>query len=81
MALSTTSRRSEQQDVLAGSEELLTVSEVARRLRVDATTVRRWISQGILEAVTLPHIGKRQSYRIRLSTLTRLTETAFNPVQ
>lgn len=79
MAVST--RRSEQQDVLAGSEELLTVSEVARRLRVDATTVRRWISQGILEAVTLPHIGKRQSYRIRQSTLSRLTETAFNPAQ
>ena len=27
-------------------EELLTVREVARRLRVDDTTVRRWISTG-----------------------------------
>ena len=32
------------------TEELLTVSEVARRLRVDETTVRRWIKMGSLEA-------------------------------
>ena len=35
-------------------EELLTVREVARRLRVDDTTVRRWIKHGTLEAVSLP---------------------------
>lgn len=49
--------------------ELLTVHEVAERLRVDDTTVRRWIKNGVLEAVTLPHIAKRQSYRIRRKTL------------
>ncbi len=38
-------------------EELLTVREVARRLRVDDTTVRRWIKSGSLEAITLPHRG------------------------
>jgi excisionase family DNA binding protein len=76
MPLSTTSQRSEQQP---GGEELLTVGEVARRLRVDATTVRRWISQGILEAVTLPHVGKRQSYRIRQNTLEQLMKAAFTP--
>jgi excisionase family DNA binding protein len=54
------------------TEELLTVSEVAHKLRVDETTVRRWIKCGALEAVTLPHQGKRQSYRIKQSTLETL---------
>ena len=50
-------------------DELLTVHEVAKTLRVDDTTVRRWITQGALEAVTLPHRGKRQVYRIKRATL------------
>jgi excisionase family DNA binding protein len=54
------------------TEELLTVSEVARRLRVDETTVRRWIKLGSLEAITLPHRGKRQSYRIKQSIMETL---------
>jgi excisionase family DNA binding protein len=54
------------------TEELLTVGEVARRLRVDETTVRRWIKSGSLEAITLPHRGKRQSYRIKQSTMETL---------
>ena len=53
-------------------EELLTVREVARRLRVDDTTVRRWIKSGALEAITLPHRGRRQAYRIKRSTLDAL---------
>lgn len=53
-------------------DELLTVREVARRLRVDDTTVRRWIKHGTLEAVSLPHVGKRQAYRVRRSTLENL---------
>jgi len=52
--------------------ELLTVSEVADILRVDDTTVRRWVKQGILEAVTLPHVNVRQSYRIKRETLNRV---------
>jgi excisionase family DNA binding protein len=55
-------------------EELLTVREVARKLRVDDTTVRRWIKSGALEAITLPHRGARQAYRIKKSTLDRLLE-------
>ena len=35
--------------------DLLTVREVAKQLRVDDTTVRRWIKNGALEAITLPH--------------------------
>ncbi len=50
-------------------DELLTVREVARRLRVDDTTVRRWIKSGSLEAITLPHKAKRQAYRVKQSTL------------
>lgn len=52
--------------------ELLTVSEVAKRLRVDDTTVRRWIKSGVLDAIPLPHHGVRQAYRIRRSTLEAL---------
>ncbi|HYK84121.1 MAG TPA: helix-turn-helix domain-containing protein [Ktedonobacteraceae bacterium] len=50
-------------------DELLTVREVARRLRVDDTTVRRWIKSGALLAITLPHKGRRQAYRVKKSTL------------
>jgi excisionase family DNA binding protein len=55
-------------------EELLTVREVARRLRVDDTTVRRWIKSGALEAVTLPHKGRRQAYRVKTTTMNKLLQ-------
>jgi len=58
-------------------EKLYTVREVARRLRVDDTTVRRWIKSGALEAMTLPHRGRRQAYRIKQSTLDKLMQ---NPI-
>ena len=54
---------------------LLTVPEVARKLRVDGTTVRRWIKDGTLDAVVLPHLNARQAYRIRSETL----EALINP--
>jgi len=57
------------------TEELLTVGEVARSLRVDETTVRRWIKIGALEAITLPHRAKRQSYRIKKSTVETLMKS------
>jgi excisionase family DNA binding protein len=57
------------------AEDLLTVREIAQRLRVDDTTVRRWIKNEALEAITLPHRGKRQAYRIRQSTLDKLLLT------
>ena len=61
------------------TDELLTVHEVARRLRVDDTTVRRWINNGILEAITLPHSGKRRGYRIKSSTLNELLKAPALP--
>ncbi|MBV9691159.1 MAG: helix-turn-helix domain-containing protein [Ktedonobacteraceae bacterium] len=58
-------------------EELLTVREVAHRLRVDDTTVRRWIKTGALEAITLPHRAKRQAYRIKKSTMDTLLKNSL----
>ena len=58
--------------VANNDSDLLTVREVAEQLRVDDTTVRRWIKNGILEAITLPHRGQRQAYRIRRATLDML---------
>jgi excisionase family DNA binding protein len=58
--------------VVHDEAELLTVREVAKQLRVDDTTVRRWIKNGVLEAITLPHRGTRQAYRIRRATLDAL---------
>jgi len=54
------------------SSDLLTVREVAKHLRVDDTTVRRWIKSGALDAVALPHSGKRCGYRVRKHTLDAL---------
>ena len=52
--------------------DLLTVSEVADILRVDDATVRRWVKQGVLEAVALPHVNSRQVYRIRRETVDKI---------
>lgn len=62
-------------DVESGGD-LLTVREVARHLRVDDTTVRRWIKSGALDAVALPHSGKRCGYRVRRYTLDALFNTS-----
>lgn len=45
-------------------DDMLTVEEVARELRVDAKTVRRWIARGELVAID---VGRE--YRIRRSAL------------
>jgi len=58
--------------VVHDEADLLTVREVAQKLRVDDTTVRRWIKNGVLEAITLPHRGTRQAYRIRRATIDAL---------
>ncbi len=63
----------------ADRNRLLTVPEVAQHLRVDSTTVRRWISLGVLDAVALPHKGKRQAYRIKQQTLNHLLKVADSP--
>jgi len=60
---------------LQTNSELLTVHEIAQILRCDDTTVRRWVKQGTLEAISLPHRGLRTAYRIRRSTLDTLLAT------
>lgn len=60
-------------------DSLLTVHEVAQRLRVDDTTVRRWITQGSLSAVTLPHYDKRRAYRVKQSTIDAMLSTSATP--
>lgn len=53
--------------------ELLTVAEVARILRVDNTTVRRWVKLGALDAIVLPHVTDgHQAYRIKRETLNKV---------
>jgi len=52
--------------------DLMTISEVAQILRVDGTTVRRWVQQGALTAVVLPHMNKRQAYRIKRETVNKI---------
>lgn len=52
------------------TEQLFTVHEVAKELRVTDGTVRRWIEREILDAIKLPIVHKRISgYRIKASTL------------
>lgn len=62
-------------------DDLLTVGEVARILRVDNTTVRRWVKQGSLEAVVLPHANMRQVYRIKRATLNKVLQDGALPVE
>ena len=61
---------------MSNDNDLLTVAEVAQILRCDATTVRRWVKSGILDAVSLPHLNKRQSYRIKRETLDKVLTTS-----
>jgi len=57
-------------------DELLTVQEVADIFRVDDTTVRRWINNGALEAIILPHMNERQAYRIRRSVIDAILQSS-----
>jgi excisionase family DNA binding protein len=52
--------------------ELMRVDEVANLLRVDDTTVRRWIKLHVLDAVCLPGNGKKQYYRVPVTELHKL---------
>lgn len=56
-------------------DKLLKVSSVATYLSVSNTTVRKWIKQGILDAIELPSSGKRDNIRIRQSSLLKIINT------
>jgi excisionase family DNA binding protein len=51
-------------------EELLTVDDVARQLKLHPETVRRWIRSGKLRAISLG--SDRAGLRIRASEIQRL---------
>lgn len=70
--------KQEEYEETNGDNILLTVGEVAHRLRVDTTTVRRWIISGALPAVILPHHSKRQGYRIRQSIVDGILHTSVS---
>lgn len=42
---------------------LLTTSEVADRYRVHPNTIRRWVRQGKISAITIPAGGRMKRYR------------------
>ena len=52
------------------SERVLTVPEVAERLRINQVTVRRWLRTGKIQGVRLG--GTRAGYRIAESEVDRL---------
>lgn len=59
-------------------EPLLNSREVAERLRVDLSTVRGWVNEGLLEAITLPTKGRRHCYRFRESVIDAIYEKHSN---
>ncbi|HYT44716.1 MAG TPA: helix-turn-helix domain-containing protein [Methylomirabilota bacterium] len=58
-------------------QEYYTPREIAKRLRVDDTTVRRWIRTGALEAETIQE-GRRNRHRIKKETIAAI-ETSSPP--
>jgi excisionase family DNA binding protein len=57
------------------AEELLTVQDVADRLKITAATVRRWLRAGDLRGIAL---GERAGYRIPVSELERFLAARAN---
>jgi len=49
-------------------QEYFTPRQVAQRLRVDYTTVMRWIRTGLLDVETIQE-GKRNRHRIKQSVV------------
>ena len=54
-------------------EEYLTPGEVAKRLRVDRTTVQRWIRTGALEAKVIQR-GSRHRFLIPKAAIERIEQ-------
>lgn len=54
-------------------DELLTVAEVAQRLKLSQETVRRWLRAGRLRGVKFSDSG---GYRVRASELERLLSSS-----
>lgn len=52
-------------------QDYLTPPEIAKLLRVDYTTVIRWIRNGLLESEKIPQ-GKRNRHRIKKAAIAAL---------
>lgn len=52
-------------------EQTYTIDEFAEIVKVDRSTITRWIKRGALAAIPLPSLGKRTSYRIPYSEVQR----------
>jgi len=61
-------------------QEYFTPREVARLLRVDYSTVMRWIRTGILPVETIQE-GRRNRHRIRRTTIEALETPPPMPYQ
>lgn len=59
--------------------DLLTVRDVAQFLKVDDSTVQRWIKEGLLPAIPLPRRGKRTMYRVRQASVENMLLTPPAP--
>lgn len=58
-------------------DELLTVDEVAQRLKINAQTIRRWLREGRLNGTSL---GTRQAgWRVPASEVHRFIEQGKRP--
>ena len=58
------------------SEEMLTVHDVARLLKVHPNSVRRWANQGLLRTF---RIGKRGDRRFKPGDIARFLEVGAHP--
>ena len=52
-------------------QQYFTPRELAERLRVDYTTVMRWISAGLLDVETIRE-GRRNRHRIKKATIEKI---------
>ena len=59
--------------------QLLTTGEVAKILRIDQSTVRRWIKSGELNAIQLKEKGMHSIYRIPLSAVQQKLQNLGQP--
>lgn len=59
-------------------QEYVTPRQVAQRLRVDYTTVMRWIRTGILPVETIRE-GRRNRHRIKKATIETLETPSLPP--
>ena len=64
---------------MASEDRLLTVPEVAERLRVTPETIRRWLRAGKLQGVLMG--GDRSGYRVRESEAARVASQGPVPAE